>query len=176
MSKVEAQNNFLLVRFQIQTASGVVNLGSNHLLELHYIEDITKSNIIMAATINDTETALVSKLFGLEAVSIEFKDHKENTISTNMVIYDIKDRMIVSGKKMKATLYMISPDAVNNSATKISERFGKGGGETSSEIVKDLVSSTGRFLKSAKRVLLTNHQQRFHSFLHTGIRLLSFLG
>ena len=154
MSKVEAQNNFLLVRFQIQTAAGVVNLSSNHLLELHYIEDITKSNIIMAATINDTETALVSKLFGLEAVSIEFKDHKENTVSANMVIYDIKDRMIVSGKKMKATLYMISPDAVNNSATKISERFGKGGGETTSEIVKDLISSTGRFLKSAKRVIV----------------------
>ena len=84
---------------------------------------------------------LLSSLNSLDwrDVSIEFKDHKENTISTNMVIYDIKDRMIVSGKKMKATLYMISPDAVNNSATKISERFGKGGGETSSEIVKDLV-------------------------------------
>ena len=154
----------------------MVNLGSNHLLELHYIEDITKSNIIIAATINDTETALVSKLFGLEAVSIEFKDHKENTISTNMVIYDIKDRMIVSGKKMKATLYMISPDAVNNSATKISERFGKGGGETSSEIVKDLVSPLVDSSSLRRELLLTNHQQRFHSFLHTGIRLLSFLG
>ena len=64
--KVEGSNNFILRRFQIQTASGVVNLGSNHLLELHYIEDITKSNIMVAVTINDTETALVSKLFGLE--------------------------------------------------------------------------------------------------------------
>ena len=152
MSKVSAENNFRLRRLQIATQTGPVNLSSNHLLELHYIEDITKSNTIVAITINDTESAIVSQLYGLEQVFIEFEDHKENRFSAALVIYDIKDRMIVSGKKMKATLYMISADAVNNSAVKISERFGKGSGETASAIVEDLVSNTGRFLKSLKPV------------------------
>ena len=152
MSKVSAENNFRLRRLQIATQTGPVNLSSNHLLELHYIEDITKSNTIIAITINDTETAIVSQLYGLEQVFVEFEDHKENRFAASLVIYDIKDRMVVSGKKMKATLYMISADAVNNSAIKISERFGKGSGESASAIVEDLVSNSGRFLKSIKPV------------------------
>lgn len=152
MSKVEGQNNFILRRLQISAQTGAVNLTSNHLLELHYIEDITKSNTIIAVTINDTETAIVSQLYGLEQAFIEFEDHKQNRFSANMIIYDIKDRMVVSGKKMKATLYMISPDAVNNSAVKISQRFGKGAGATCSDIVEDLISKRGKFLKSVKPV------------------------
>jgi hypothetical protein len=148
--KIEGSNNFILRRFQIEAQSGELSLSSNHLLELHYIEDITKSNIMVAVTINDTETALVSQLFGLERCYIEFSDHKDNVFGASMVIYDIKDRMIVSGKKMKATLYLISPDAVNNSATKISRRFGKGSGESTDEIVEDLLTKEGRFLKSVK--------------------------
>ena len=31
-----------------------VDLSANHLLELHYIEDITKANTVTAITINDT--------------------------------------------------------------------------------------------------------------------------
>ena len=148
--KIEGSNNFILRRFQIESQSGELSLTSNHLLELHYIEDITKSNIMVAVTINDTETALVSQLFGLERCYIEFQDHNDNVFGASMVIYDIKDRMIVSGKKMKATLYLISPDAVNNSATKISRRFGKGSGESTDEIVEDLLTRQGRFLKSVK--------------------------
>ena len=148
--KIEGSNNFILKRFQIEAQSGELSLSSNHLLELHYIEDITKSNIMVAVTINDTETALVSQLFGLERCYIEFSDHQDNIFGASMVIYDIKDRMIVSGKKMKATLYLISPDAVNNSATKISRRFGKGSGESTDEIVEDLLTQEGRFLKSVK--------------------------
>ena len=44
---------------------------------------------MVAVTINDTETALVSRL-GLERCYIEFQDHKDNVFGASMVIYDIK--------------------------------------------------------------------------------------
>ena len=71
--KIEGSNNFILRRFQIEAQSGELSLSSNHLLELHYIEDITKSNIMVAVTINDTETALVSRSLDWRDVILSFK-------------------------------------------------------------------------------------------------------
>jgi hypothetical protein len=56
-----------------------------------------------------------------------------------MVIYDVKDRMVIDGKKSQATLYCVSVDAVRNSAKKISRRFGKGGGKFTHELVTELM-------------------------------------
>ena len=130
-----------------------VDLSANHLLELHYIEDITKANTVTAITINDTESAIVSDLYGLEPIEITWSDNAlvpegGNTFTQQMVIYDIKDRQIISGKKLKATLYCISKDAINNSSQKISRRFGKGGGESISEMVNSLMKNDIGTLKS----------------------------
>ena len=130
-----------------------VDLSANHLLELHYIEDITKANTVTAITINDTESAIVSDLYGLEPVEITWTDNAlkpegGNTFTQQLVIYDIKDRQIISGKKLKATLYCISKDAINNSSQKISRRFGKGGGESISEMVSSLMKTDIGTLKS----------------------------
>ena len=58
-----------------------------------------------------------------------------------MIIYDVKDRMVIDGKKSQATLYCVSVDAVKNSAKKISRRFGKGGGKFTHELVTELMKT-----------------------------------
>lgn len=138
----QATGNFILQEFEVHVNGSAFTGSPNHILELHYIEDITKSNNVMVLTVNDTETAFVSELFGLEPIRIKFADHRGNTIVADMIIYEIKDRMIVSGKKMKASLYCVSRDAVNNAAAKISKRFGKGDGEKISKITSDLLKKT----------------------------------
>ena len=55
--------------------------------------------------------------------------------------------MIKDGKQSQATLYCISIDAVRNSATKISRRFGKGGGQFTNEMVQELIKKE---LKSSR--------------------------
>ena len=65
------QTNFRLIKFQIGIASKdesgetgyvIVDLTSNHLMELHYIEDITKSNILIMLKINDSGTGICLSL------------------------------------------------------------------------------------------------------------------
>ena len=63
-----------------------------------------------------------------------------NVYKQSMIIYDIKDRIVKDGKQSSAVLYCISVDALRNSATKISRRFGKGGGESTSDIVEELLT------------------------------------
>ena len=112
---------------------------SNNLLELHYIEDITKSNVLLILKLNDSSTGVLGNLEGMEPIDIKWTDGSGNVITYDMIIYDIKDRMIVDGKKSQATLYCVSVDAARNAAKKISRRFGKGGGEQTHEIVKELM-------------------------------------
>lgn len=137
--KQQSTVNFSLQEFEITVSGQPFNLTLNHLLELHYIEDITKTNNVMIVKINDTESGLVSEIFGLEPIRIRFTDHEDNPIVADMVVYEVRDRMIVSGKKMQATLYCVSRDAVNNAAAKISQRFGKGDGEKISTITNNLI-------------------------------------
>ena len=114
--------------------------SSNHLLELHYIEDITKSNVVLIVKMNDSGDGMLSNLMGMEPIDISWTDNEDNVITYSMVIYDIKDRVVVDGNKSQATLYCVSPDAVRNGATKISRRFGKGGGKFTHDIVTELIT------------------------------------
>ena len=90
--------------------------SSNHLLELHYIEDITKSNVVLILKMNDSATGILSNLMGMEPIDISWTDNEDNVITYSMVIYDVQDRMVVDGNKSQATLYCVSPDAVKNGA------------------------------------------------------------
>ena len=156
------QTNFRLIQLDIGIStkseeSGdqgflVVSLSSNHLIELHYIEDITKANLLIMLKINDSGSGVLDSLVGMDPVELIWTDDslsegmEGNVIKQSLVVYDIKDRMIKDGKQSQATLYCISIDAVRNSATKISRRFGKGGGQFTNEMVdellkKDLASS-----------------------------------
>ena len=112
---------------------------SNNLLELHYIEDITKSNVLVILKLNDSSSSVLSNIQGMEPIDITWSDTYGNIISYSMVIYDVKDRMVIDGKKSQATLYCVSVDAVRNSAKKISRRFGKGGGKFTHELVTELM-------------------------------------
>ena len=156
------QTNFRLINFQIGIASAddsgdtgyvVMNLTSNQLMELHYIEDITKSNILMMVKINDSGSGICDAIVGMEPIEIIWTDDsigkgmEGNVYKQSMIIYDIKDRIIKDGRQSSAVLYCISVDALRNSATKISRRFGKGGGESTSDIVEELIT---RDLSSTK--------------------------
>ena len=156
------QTNFRLINFQIGIASAddsgdtgyvVMNLTSNQLMELHYIEDITKSNILMMVKINDSGSGICDAIVGMEPIEIIWTDDsigkgmEGNVYKQSMIIYDVKDRIVKDGKQSSAVLYCISVDALRNSATKISRRFGKGGGESTSDIVEELIT---RDLASSK--------------------------
>ena len=156
------QTNFRLIKFQIGIASKdesgetgyvIVDLTSNHLMVLHYIEDITKSNILIMLKINDSGTGICDAIVGMEPVEIIWTDDsigkgmEGNVYKQSMIIYDVKDRIVKDGKQSSAVLYCISVDALRNSATKISRRFGKGGGESTSDIVEELIT---RDLASSK--------------------------
>ena len=75
----------------------------------------------------------------MEPIDITWSDTYGNVISYSMVVYDVKDRMVIDGKQSQATLYCVSVDAVRNSAKKISRRFGKGGGKFTHELVTELI-------------------------------------
>ena len=147
---MKQQSNFTLLDLKIgistyddeldQSGMFVVPFNANQLLELHYIEDITKSNVLLMLKMNDTATGILANLQGMEPMDISWQDQDENVMTFSMVIYDVKDRMIIDGKKSQATLYCISVDAVKNSATKISRRFGKGGGESTHKMVSQLMT------------------------------------
>ena len=63
------QTNFRLIQLDIGIStkseeSGdqgflVVSLSSNHLIELHYIEDITKSNLLIMLKVNDSGSGVL---------------------------------------------------------------------------------------------------------------------
>ena len=112
----------------------------NQLMELHYYEDITKANVLLVLKLNDSSSGILGGLMGMEPIDISWKDAEDNVITYSMVVYDIQDRMVIDGKQSQATVYCVSPDAVKNSATKISKRFGKGGGQPTHEIVQGLLT------------------------------------
>ena len=82
--------------------------SSNHLLELHYIEDITKSNVVLILKMNDSGDGMLSNLMGMEPIDISWTENEDNVITYSMVVYDIKDRVVVDGNKSQATLYCVS--------------------------------------------------------------------
>ena len=152
-------NNFELIDLKIglssydpnTNATGIVvqPFNANQLMELHYYEDITKANVLLVLKMNDTSSGILSQLMGMEPIDISWSDGADNVITYSMIIYDIQDRMVLDGKQSQATLYCVSPDAVKNSATKLSKRFGKGGGEKTHKIVRELITQE---LRSDKTV------------------------
>lgn len=127
------ESNFNLVDFRI---GEYPLLNINHLLYINYVEDIRSASIRMEVQITDSQTGLVSSLQGMEPVFIGWEDHKGNAIANYMIIYDIQDRVTKAGSS-KATLLLCTPDMINNAATKLSKRFGKGGGDKISKIVAE---------------------------------------
>ena len=90
----------------------------------------------MFISLTDTNDGVLSKISGMEPVFIQFEDNEGNTFAKNFMVYDIQARMIQDGKS-KGTLVCCSPDLINNAATKVSRRFGAGGGKTIDKIVKE---------------------------------------
>ena len=105
---------------------------------MKYTEDIRSASIRLEAQITDSDAGIVSTLQGMEPVFVGWEDTEEPTTNfyqINGVIYDIQDRSSKDGKS-KATLLICTYDLINNAATKLSRRFGKGGGKKIHEIVK----------------------------------------
>ena len=59
------------------TGIQVYNLSPNQLMELHYYEDITKANVVLALKINDTSSALLDSIIGMEPIDISWTDLNE---------------------------------------------------------------------------------------------------
>jgi hypothetical protein len=116
--------NFKLGYLNITIGGETKTFGDSHLLALTYHEDITLSNLRMSVTLTDTESGVLSQVFGFEPVQIKFfdsQDSKEaNFVELNLVVYCVTDKMIIGGNKSKATLHLVSPDFVNNAAAKLS--------------------------------------------------------
>ena len=140
-------SNFKLVNIAIGIEGTDYAFNINQLLSLKYTESIKSASIRIEVQLTDTRDGILSALQGMEPIYFEFEDHKENTFSTNLVVYDIQDRVVVDGKS-KASLLCCSPDLVNNASAKISRRFGSGGGKSIDKIVEEdiltNILSTGR--------------------------------
>ena len=105
---------------------------------MKYTEDIRSASIRLEAQVTDSSGGIISTLQGMEPVFIGWEDTEEPTTNFYQIqglIYDIQDRTTKDGKS-KATLLICTYDLVNNAATKLSRRFGKGGGKKISEIVE----------------------------------------
>ena len=136
----ETKSNFSLRHFVISSPAldEPVPLTMNHVLYLKYTEDIRSASVRLEAQITDSDVGIVSTLQGMEPVFVGWEDTEEPTTNfyqIHGVIYDIQDRTTKDGKS-KATLLICTYDLVNNAATKLSRRFGKGGGKKISEIVR----------------------------------------
>tara|TARA_B100001109_G_scaffold165746_1_gene134998 strand:- start:721 stop:1971 length:1251 start_codon:yes stop_codon:yes gene_type:complete len=131
---VNTKSNFQLINFRI---ADFPPLGPNQILFLRYTEDIQSATMLMEVQVTDSETGFLSEVSGMENVFIQIGDSEgETEIGGDFVIYDVQDRKNIGGKS-SAVLMLCKVDFLNNAANKISRRFGKGGGKTIDEIVKD---------------------------------------
>ena len=136
----QTKSNFSLRHFVISSPAleEPVNLTMNHVLYMKYTEDIRSASIRLEAQVTDSDVGIISTLQGMEPVFIGWEDTEEPTTNfyqIHGVIYDIQDRTTKDGKS-KANLLICTYDLINNAATKLSRRFGKGGGKKISDIVE----------------------------------------
>jgi len=136
----QTKSNFSLRHFVISSPvlEDPINFTMNHILYMKYTEDIRSASIRLEAQVTDSSGGIISTLQGMEPVFIGWEDTEEPTTNFYQIqglIYDIQDRTTKDGKS-KATLLICTYDLVNNAATKLSRRFGKGGGKKISEIVE----------------------------------------
>jgi len=134
------EGNFKLVNIAIGIGGTDYGFTINQLMSLKYTESIKSASVRVEIQLTDTETGALSAVQGMEPVYVEFEDHLENNFGTDLVVYDVQDRLVVDGKS-KATLLCCSPDLINNAAAKISKRFGTGGGDTINNIVTDILEN-----------------------------------
>ena len=161
MSQVSPTSNFKLTSLIVGIDGEDTMIGINNLLQLQYIEDIKSASTQIFITITDTAEGSLSKISGMEPVYISFDDDKKNTFTNTFIVYDIQGRMIKDGKS-KGTLCCCSPDLVNNAATKVSRRFGTGGGKQIDKIVGDDIL---RDLLSTDRGVIVESTKNKFSFI-----------
>ena len=161
MSEVNATSNFKLTSLIVGIDGEDTMIGINNFLQLLYIEDIKSASTQIFITITDTAEGSLSKISGMEPVYISFDDDKKNTFTNTFIVYDIQGRMIKDGKS-KGTLCCCSPDLVNNAATKVSRRFGTGGGKQIDKIVGDDIL---RDLLSTDRGVIVESTKNKFSFI-----------
>ena len=133
---MKPESNFSLTALIVGIEGEDKAFSINNLISLAYIEDIKSASVQMHITLTDTNDGILSEMSGMEPVFIAFEDNDQNAFEQNLMVYDIQARMISEGKS-KATLVCCSPDLINNAATKVSRRFGSGGGKTIDKIVKE---------------------------------------
>ena len=133
---MKPESNFRLTALIVGIEGEDKAFSSNNLVSLAYIEDIKSASVQMHITLTDTNDGILSEMSGMEPVFIAFEDNDQNAFEQNLMVYDIQARMISEGKS-KATLVCCSPDLINNAATKVSRRFGSGGGKSIDKIVKE---------------------------------------
>ena len=133
---MKPESNFRLTALIVGIEGEDKAFSINNLISLAYIEDIKSASVQMHITLTDTNDGILSEMSGMEPVFIAFEDNDQNAFEQNLMVYDIQARMISEGKS-KATLVCCSPDLINNAATKVSRRFGSGGGKSIDKIVKE---------------------------------------
>ena len=136
---MKEEGNFKLNELTIKVQGKPFKVSPNNLLNLRYAEDIRRSSIHLEVTLTDSEDALMSKVFGMEPISISFSDTKENIIDLSMIVYEVTNREIVGGKQMKATLRCCNEDVTNAAGILISTQFED---KNITDIVKDLLSKS----------------------------------
>jgi len=132
--------NFKLVNIAVGIEGTDYGFSINQLMSLKYTESIKSASVRMEIQLTDTRDGVLSAVQGMEPVYVEFEDHLENNFTTTLVVYDVQDRLVINGSS-KATLLCCSPDLINNASTKISKRFGGGGGSTIDIIVTDIIEN-----------------------------------
>ena len=133
---MKPESNFKLKALIVGIDGEDVGFSINNLLTLAYIEDIKSASVQMHISLTDTVNGDLSRISGMEPVFIEFEDSEGNNFNQNLMVYDIQAR-VIQGSKSKGTLVCCSPDLINNASTKVSRRFGTGGGKTIDKIVKE---------------------------------------
>ena len=133
---MKPESNFKLKALIVGIDGEDKGFSINNVLTLAYIEDIKSASVQMHISLTDTVDGILSELSGMEPVYIEFEDNEGNNFNQNLMVYDIQGR-VLQGSKSKGTLVCCSPDLINNASTKVSRRFGTGGGKTIDKIVKE---------------------------------------
>ena len=136
---MKEEGNFKLNELVIKVQGKPFAVSPNNLLNLRYMEDIRRSSIHLEVTLTDSEDALMSKVFGMEPITISFSDAKDNVIDLSMIVYEVTNREIVGGKQMKATLRCCNEDVTNAAGILISSQFED---KNITDIVKDLLSKS----------------------------------
>ena len=139
---MENQNNFKLDLLNVIVQNQAVSFTINHLRDLKYTEDIGKASVDVEITLTDSQTGVLSNMFGMENAVLQFSDTKGNTIAVSLVVYEIKNRDVVDGKQTTATLRCCNPDITASAGILISTQFEN---KNISDIVSDLL----------KKVLIT---------------------